>query len=107
MPNGINHHLLKPTLLYPPRRSERGATPPGRPGNAVEVRRTQRLPRSYHAPGDCTIHHSERQRYLILLGYWHPHNFEILLGQSSWRRGMPNLAEKELMKLSMNSYGKS
>jgi hypothetical protein len=29
MPNGINHHLLKPTLLYPPRRSERGATPPG------------------------------------------------------------------------------
>jgi hypothetical protein len=38
--------------------------------------------------------------------YWHPHNYEILSGQlvAPW---IPDVAEKELMKGKMNSYGKT
>jgi hypothetical protein len=39
-------------------------------------------------------------------GYWHPHNGEILSGQLS-APGLPLVAEKELMRSKMNSYGKT
>jgi len=38
--------------------------------------------------------------------YWHPHNGEILSGQLI-APGIPGFAEKSLMKLKMNSYGKT
>ncbi|NHD19492.1 MULTISPECIES: OBAP family protein [Actinopolyspora] len=38
--------------------------------------------------------------------YWHPHNFEVLSGQLI-APGLPRIAEKELMRLLMNSYGKT
>lgn len=38
--------------------------------------------------------------------YWHPHNYEILSGQLI-APGVPNAAEKELMKAKINSYGKT
>lgn len=38
--------------------------------------------------------------------YWHPHNFEILSGQLI-APNIPDIAEKELMKGKMNSYGKT
>jgi hypothetical protein len=38
--------------------------------------------------------------------YWHPHNGEILSGQLI-APGIPDAAEKELMKGKMNSYGKT
>lgn len=38
--------------------------------------------------------------------YWHPHNYEILSGQLV-APGIPSLAEKELMRRKMNSYGKT
>jgi hypothetical protein len=38
--------------------------------------------------------------------YWHPHNFEILSGQLQ-APGIPDVAEKELMRKKMNSYGKT
>ena len=38
--------------------------------------------------------------------YWHPHNFEILSGQLI-APGIPEMAENELMKGKMNSYGKT
>jgi hypothetical protein len=38
--------------------------------------------------------------------YWHPHNFEILSGQLN-APGLPEIAEKELMRGKMNSYGKT
>ncbi len=38
--------------------------------------------------------------------FWHPHNGEILSGQLV-APGIPALAEKELMKSKMNSYGKT
>ncbi len=38
--------------------------------------------------------------------YWHPHNGEILSGQLA-APGLPPVAEKELMKSKMNSYGKT
>lgn len=38
--------------------------------------------------------------------YWHPHNGEILSGQLV-APGMPEPAEKELMKKKINSYGKT
>ncbi|MGE5524321.1 MAG: OBAP family protein [Rhodospirillaceae bacterium] len=38
--------------------------------------------------------------------YWHPHNGEILSGQLV-APGMPEAAEKELMRRKMNSYGKT
>jgi len=38
--------------------------------------------------------------------YWHPHNFEILSGQLI-APNIPKLAEKELMKSKLNSYGKT
>ncbi len=38
--------------------------------------------------------------------YWHPHNGEILSGQLVGP-GLPAVAEKELMKSKMNSYGKT
>lgn len=38
--------------------------------------------------------------------YWHPHNFEVLSGQLA-APGLPEAAEKALMKLLMNSYGKT
>ena len=38
--------------------------------------------------------------------YWHPHNAEILSGQLV-APGIPAAAEKALMKLKMNSYGKT
>lgn len=38
--------------------------------------------------------------------YWHPHNYEILSGQLI-APGIPDVAEKELMKGKMNSYGKT
>lgn len=37
---------------------------------------------------------------------WHPHNGEILSGQLA-APGLPNVAEKELMRSKMNSYGKT
>jgi len=38
--------------------------------------------------------------------YWHPHNGEILSGQLV-APGIPDMAEKALMKEKMNSYGKT
>ena len=38
--------------------------------------------------------------------YWHPHNFEILSGQLV-APGIPQIAEVELMRDKMNSYGKT
>lgn len=38
--------------------------------------------------------------------YWHPHNYEILSGQLV-APGIPEVAEKTLMKDKMNSYGKT
>jgi hypothetical protein len=38
--------------------------------------------------------------------YWHPHNYEILSGQLVGP-GLPDVAEKELMRRKMNSYGKT
>ena len=38
--------------------------------------------------------------------YWHPHNYEILSGQLV-APGIPDIAEKELMRGKMNSYGKT
>jgi hypothetical protein len=38
--------------------------------------------------------------------YWHPHNGEILSGQLI-APGIPDVAEKELMRSKMNSYGKT
>lgn len=38
--------------------------------------------------------------------YWHPHNGEILSGQLI-APGIPDVAEKELMRQKMNSYGKT
>ncbi|SFN72885.1 OBAP family protein [Nitrosospira briensis] len=38
--------------------------------------------------------------------HWHPHNGEILSGQLV-APGIPDVAEKELMKQKMNSYGKT
>jgi hypothetical protein len=38
--------------------------------------------------------------------YWHPHNGEILSGQLV-APGLPEVAEKELMRSKMNSYGKT
>lgn len=38
--------------------------------------------------------------------YWHPHNFEILSGQLI-APGIPEMAERQLMKSKMNSYGKT
>lgn len=38
--------------------------------------------------------------------YWHPHNGEILSGQLV-APGLPDVAEKALMKSKMNSYGKT
>lgn len=38
--------------------------------------------------------------------YWHPHNGEILSGQLA-APGIPQAAEKSLMKTKMNSYGKT
>jgi len=38
--------------------------------------------------------------------YWHPHNYEILSGQLVGP-GLPDVAEKALMKGKINSYGKT
>jgi Protein of unknown function (DUF1264) len=38
--------------------------------------------------------------------YWHPHNYEILSGELA-APGLPDRAEKELMKKKINSYGKT
>lgn len=38
--------------------------------------------------------------------YWHPHNYEILSGQLI-APGIPEAAEKELMRRKINSYGKT
>lgn len=38
--------------------------------------------------------------------YWHPHNYEILSGQLL-APGLPDVAEKALMKGKINSYGKT
>jgi hypothetical protein len=38
--------------------------------------------------------------------YWHPHNGEILSGQLV-APGLPEVAEEELMRTKMNSYGKT
>ena len=38
--------------------------------------------------------------------YWHPHNGEILSGQLV-APGIPDIAEKDLMRSKMNSYGKT
>jgi hypothetical protein len=38
--------------------------------------------------------------------YWHPHNGEILSGQLVGP-GLPEMAEKELMRTKINSYGKT
>ncbi len=38
--------------------------------------------------------------------YWHPHNYEILSGELV-APGLPEIAEKALMKGKMNSYGKT
>ena len=46
-----------------------------------------------------TLPQDERQ-------YWHPHNYEILSGQLVGP-GLPGVAEKELMRRKMNSYGKT
>jgi hypothetical protein len=38
--------------------------------------------------------------------YWHPHNYEVLSGELV-APGLPDVAEKALMKQLMNSYGKT
>lgn len=38
--------------------------------------------------------------------YWHPHNYEIFSGQLV-APGLPTAAEKELLRLLVNSYGKT
>lgn len=38
--------------------------------------------------------------------YWHPHNYEILSG-TLMAPGLPDIAEHDLFKLFMNSYGKT
>ena len=38
--------------------------------------------------------------------YWHPHNFEILSGQLV-APGLPEVAERAMLELLMNSYGKT
>jgi hypothetical protein len=38
--------------------------------------------------------------------YWHPHNYEVLSGELV-APGLPEVAEKALMKQLMNSYGKT
>eukprot|EP01040_Poterioochromonas_malhamensis_P008841 gene8841-9576_t len=38
--------------------------------------------------------------------YWHPHNYEILSGMLC-APGLPDIAEKELLKKKINSYGKT
>ncbi|HJW25011.1 MAG TPA: OBAP family protein [Rhodocyclaceae bacterium] len=38
--------------------------------------------------------------------FWHPHNYEILSGQLA-APNIPGIAEKELMRGKMNSYGKT
>ncbi|MCV5950931.1 OBAP family protein, partial [Escherichia coli] len=38
--------------------------------------------------------------------YWHPHNYEILSGELV-APGLPSIAENELMKKKINSYGKT
>jgi hypothetical protein len=38
--------------------------------------------------------------------FWHPHNYELLSGQLAGP-GLPDAAEKELMRRKMNSYGKT
>ncbi len=38
--------------------------------------------------------------------YWHPHNFEILSGQLV-APGLPDVAERAMLRLLMNSYGKT
>lgn len=38
--------------------------------------------------------------------YWHPHNYEVFSGELI-APGLPDVAEKELMKLLINSYGKT
>jgi hypothetical protein len=38
--------------------------------------------------------------------YWHPHNFEILSG-TLIAPGLPDVAEKAMLRLLMNSYGKT
>ena len=38
--------------------------------------------------------------------YWHPHNYEVLSGQLV-APGLPEMAEHALMKLLVNSYGKT
>jgi hypothetical protein len=47
----------------------------------------------------ATLPEGERQ-------YWHPHNAEILSGQLA-APGLPAVAEKELMRGKLNSYGKT
>lgn len=39
-------------------------------------------------------------------GYWHPHNYEILSG-TLVVPGLPDVAEKAMLRLLMNSYGKT
>jgi hypothetical protein len=39
-------------------------------------------------------------------GFWHPHNYEILSGQLT-APGLPRAAEHALMRLLVNSYGKT
>jgi hypothetical protein len=38
--------------------------------------------------------------------YWHPHNYEILSGELI-APGIPDAAERQLLKMKMNSYGKT
>jgi hypothetical protein len=38
--------------------------------------------------------------------YWHPHNFEIFSGELI-APGLPDVAEKEMLKFLVNSYGKT
>lgn len=39
-------------------------------------------------------------------GYWHPHNFEVFSGQLV-APGLPDAAEKAMLKFLVNSYGKT
>lgn len=39
-------------------------------------------------------------------GFWHPHNYEILSG-TLIAPGLPDVAEKAMLRLLMNSYGKT
>lgn len=38
--------------------------------------------------------------------YWHPHNFEVFSGELI-APGLPDIAEKEMLKFLVNSYGKT